>query len=262
MTTAMASYTTQLRAGLAMIEETRLLLDLWREGMESRQLYSVALDSGHFPNMSARRLRNFVEKCFTPRYLREPASAPFVKRLSGTLKTNEFSQVLFFFTCRANEVLADFVRNVYWDAYSSGRQEITNERAQQFVRDANANGLTSVLWSDDTIQRVASDLTGCCGDFGLLENGPRTKRRILPFRIEPRVTTILAYNLHFSGLGDNQVLASEDWGLFGLDRDDVLGELKRQAMQGKFIVQTAGNISKISWPCKSIEELVDVLSDS
>ena len=258
----MPPYTTQLRAGLAMVEETRLLLDLWDEGMEPIQFYSAALDSGCFPNMSARRLRNLIEKCFSTRYLREPAAAPLLKKLVGILKTNEFSQVLFFYTCRANEILGDFVREVYWDAYSSGRQEITNAQAQQFVRDANANGLTSVPWSDQTIRRVASGLTGCCGDFGLLENGPRSKRRILPFRIEPRVTTILAYDLHFAGLGDNQVLASEDWGLFGLERDDVLTELKRQSLQGKFIVQTAGDISKISWPCKSIGELVDVIADS
>lgn len=261
MTTAMATYTTQLRAGLAMIEETRLLLDYWHEGMEPKELYSLALASGDFPKMSARRLRNFVEKCFAPRYLREPAAAQLVKKLKGLLKMNEFSQVLFIYTCRANDILADFVRQVYWDAYSAGRQDITNEQAQQFVRDANVNGLTTVPWSDDTIQRVASDLTGCCGDFGLLENGPRTRRQILPFRIEPRVTTILAYDLHFSGLGDNQVLAAEDWTLFGLEREDVLDQLRRQSLQGKFLVQTAGNISKISWPCKSLEELVDVLVD-
>ncbi len=262
MTTTMAPYTTQLRAGLAMIAETRLLLELWNEGMDSKQLYSNALDSGHFPNMSARRLRNFVEKCFTPRYLREPAAAPLVKQLSKVLKSNEYSQVLFLYTCRSNPILADFVRKVYWEAYSAGRREITNEQAQEFVRQANANGLTSVPWSDGTIQRVASDLTGCCGDFGLLRDGPRTKRSIIPFRIEPRVTTILAYELHFAGLGDNQVLASSDWALFGLERDDVLDELKRQSLQGKFIVQTASNISKISWPFKSSEELVSVLSDS
>ena len=185
-----------------------------------------------------------------------------MKLLSPHLEPRSIRQLLFLFTCRANQILSDFVRDVYWEAYSAGRTDIDNETAREFVVRANQDGMTAKQWSATTVRRVGSYLTGCCCDFGLLEAGARTRRRILPFRIEPQVTTILAYDLHFAGLGDNRVLASEDWGLFGLERGDVVGELKRQSLQGKFIIQTAGGISKISWPCKSIEELVDVIADS
>ncbi len=62
-------YTTQLGAGLGVIAETRILLDLWHPGMTSSALYQAALDSGDFPNATARRLRNMVAECFAPRYL-------------------------------------------------------------------------------------------------------------------------------------------------------------------------------------------------
>jgi hypothetical protein len=262
MTTTTAVYTTQLQAGLGMVEETLSLLELWEPGMNASTLSSHSLSSGRFPGMSARRLRNIVSECFAPRFLVDEARpARLLKPLLNTLDRRATLQLLFLFACRANQILHDFVLNVYWRSYAAGRSELDNEEAREFVAAATRDGLTAKPWSETTIRRVGSYLTGTCRDFGLLEAGPRMKRKILPLRIEPRVVTILAYDLHFSGDGDNQVLASENWQLFGLDRADVLSELKRQAMQGKFIVQVAGNVVRISWPCESVQELCDVIAN-
>lgn len=261
MTTTTDPYTTQLQAGLGMAEETLSLLELWEPGMDASTLCSRSLCSGRFPGASARRLRNLVAECFAPRFLTDGARpARMLKTLLPVLDRRSTLQLLFLFACRANRILHDFVRNVYWQSYAAGRTEIDNEEAREFVAAASRDGLTAKPWSETTIRRVGSYLTGCCRDFGLLEAGPRMKRKLLPIRIAPSVVTILAYDLHFTGRGDNQVLASEDWQLFGLDREDVLSELKRQAMQGRFIVQSAGKVVRISWPIGSVEELCDVIA--
>jgi hypothetical protein len=256
-------YTTQLQAGLGMIEETRSLLQLWHDGIEPSALSKVALQSGRFPNMSARRVRNLVAECFAPRYLsaaRRPAR--LLKQLMDVLSIREFEQLLFLFTCRANAILADFVRDGYWSMYSAGRETISNQDAREFVVQANHDGKTSNSWSPTTVRRVSSYLTGCCADFGLLEGGARSVRKILPFRVESRVVVVLAYDLHFAGHGDNRMLADPDWALFGLARGDVLSELKRLSLKGLFIIQTAGDVTRVGWQCKNIEELVDVIAQS
>ena len=62
-------YTSQLGAGLGLVNETKTLLDLWSPGMSANQLHEAALESGRFPTVTARRLRNIVVECFAPRYL-------------------------------------------------------------------------------------------------------------------------------------------------------------------------------------------------
>jgi len=57
-------YTTQLQAGLGPVNETKTLLELWSPGMSANQLHQVALESGRFPTVTARRLRNIVVECF------------------------------------------------------------------------------------------------------------------------------------------------------------------------------------------------------
>ena len=110
------------------------------------------------------------------------------------------------------------------------------------------------------IQRVPIYLVGTCSDFGLLENKKNSNRKILPFRIEPKVAIFLSYDLHFSGHGDNSVLSHTDWGLFGLDRSDVLNEMKQLALKGWFIIQSAGDVTRIGWQYQSMEEVIDALN--
>jgi bacteriophage exclusion system BrxA-like protein len=257
-----APYTTQLQAGLGMIDESRSLLDLWHDGMSPSALSKAALESGRFPTMSARRVRNLVVECFAPRCLAaEPKPAFILRRLVNVLSPREFSQLLFLYACRANAILGDFVREVYWSLYAAGRETISNDDAAEFVVRANQLGKTSKLWSEATIRRVSSYLTGCCADFGLLDSGAKSVRRILPYRIEMRVAALLAYELHFAGRSDNRIVADRDWLLFGFDRDDVLGELKRLALKGLLIVQSAGGVTRIGWQHKTIDEVIHVLAE-
>lgn len=254
-------YTTQLGAGLGVLEETRTLLKLWEPGMSAARLFQYALNSGNFPNISARRLRNLISECFAPRYLAvNDYPAVILKKLVLFLSTNEFNQLLFLFTCRANSILADFVRQVYWSRYLSGHETISNKDARDFIIISIQQGKTVKHWSENMIERVAGYLTRCCADFGMLEPGIKSVRKIIPYRIESKVAAFLAYELNFSGLGDNAVITHVDWELFGMEREDVLNELKRLSLKSFFIIQTAGDIVRIGWNYKSWEDLTDVLA--
>lgn len=254
-------YTTQLQAGLGLVDETKTLLDLWTPGMSTTELFQKALESGRFPTITARRLRNIIVESFAPRYLvREGAPAHHLKRLLQRLSASEISQLMLLFTCRANPILGDFVRQVYWSRYEGGYTEISNEDARAFVERGIDDGKTARRWSETTIRRVSGYLTGCCADYGLLERGIRKSRRIVPFRISPSVAAYLAYELHFAGVGDNALLSHEDWQVFGLARDDVLEEIKRLSLQGLLIVQAASDVVRISWKHPHMEALCDVLA--
>jgi hypothetical protein len=259
--TEVKPYTAAISAGLGVVAETKALLDLWSPGMPASELYRVALTSGRFPTVSARRLRNLVVGCFAPRYLvSSGAPAAHLKALDSTWCTAELTQLMLIFTSRANPILGDFVRQVYWTRYASGYTQITNRDARAFVERAIDDGKTVQRWSESTVERIAGYLTGCCADYGLLEAGRRSSRGLLPYRMTLSVAAYLAYDLHFSGLGDNALLLHPDWQLFGLTREEVLDLLKRLARQGLMIVQAAGEVVRISWTHTTMEALCDVLA--
>lgn len=255
-------YTTQLQAGLGLLDETRQLLQVYQSGMTASQLYDAALASGRFPLVTARRLRNIVAECFAPRYLRDPEVTKQLKLLVDRFTAAELNQLLFIYTARANVVLADFVREVYWARYSAGRNDLDLEDARTFVANSVREGKTQKPWSETTIKRISSYLMGCCADYGLLTTTGRNQRSIAAYRILPKVAAYLAYELKLGGLGDNQIVSHSDWALFGLERADVRDQLKRLSLQGLLIFQAASEVVHIGWTYKNMEELIDVITQS
>jgi hypothetical protein len=257
-----APYTTQLGAGLGLIAETVRLLDLWESGMSAQRLLRLALESGAFAMISARRLRNIVIEAFAPRYLVDDARpARLLKILLGRTPQLDLRQMLFLYTCRANSILSDFICEVYWQRYGAGAQAVTKDEARSFIRRAVGRDRTTTRWAESTIIRVSNYLLSICADYGLLGTMRADARAIIPFRITPVTTSVLAHELHFRGLGDSAVVHHSEWGLFGLEPADVLQELKRLALRGEIIVQSAAAVIQIGWKHKSMEELAHVLAE-
>jgi Putative inner membrane protein (DUF1819) len=229
--------------------------------MSGQHLLRLVLQSGAFPTISARRLRNIVIEAFGPRYLVNDAQpARVLKILIGRIPQQDLRQILLLYTCRANPILADFVCEVYWQRYAAGGLMVTKKEARSFIRRAVGRRRTTTRWSESTIVRVANYLLGVCADYGLLGLLRADARSIVPFRITPITTSVLAHDLHFRGLGDGAVVHDAEWGLFGLGPTEVLQELKRLALRGEIIVQAAAAIIDIGWKQKSMEELAHVLA--
>jgi hypothetical protein len=256
--TGAPKYTTQLQAGLGLVPETLKLLAAWEPGMSGQDLLKAALASGEFPTMAARRLRNVIIEAFCPRYLVDDgAPARLLKSISASIPKEDFRSLCFLYTCRANPILADFIRQVYWPHYSAGGNSVSKADSLGFISSAVSDGRTTTRWSEATVIRVARYLLGACADFGLLGAMKADARSIITFRITPTVASVLAHDLHFKGQGDNALLRNPDWGIFGLEADEALGELKRLSLRGELIVQSAGGITQVSWKYKSMEELAD-----
>ena len=243
-----APYTTQLQAGLGLLTETVRLLELWKPGMSGQRLLQLALESGAFPTISARRLRNIVIEAFAPRYLVDAAQpARVLKILLGRISQMDLRQLFFVYTCRANPILADFIREVYWQRYTAGAQAVSKEEARSFIRRAVGRGRTTTRWSESTTVRVSNYLLGTSADYGLLGPIRANARNIIPYRITPVTASVFAHDLHFRGLGDGALLHRAEWVLFGLEPADVLQELKRLALRGEIIVQSAATVTQIGW---------------
>lgn len=259
--TATVKYDTNLAMGLGLIDETKVLLEAWQPPMSATALYEVILEAGALSRISAYRLRNIVVRAFGNRYLTDdgkPASA--LKCLANALPAPQLEQLFYLYTARANRIFADFVRQVYWPAYQAAASCLTKAMAEAFIWRAIDDGKTPSRWADGQVMRVGRYLTGCCTDFGLLGSPSSAGRPLRSFAIEPNVVTYLAYDLHFKGVGDNALLSHEDWGLFGLERQDVLEALKRNSLKGHFIVQAAGDVVRVDWRHLGMEALCDVLA--
>ena len=91
------------------------------------------------------------------------SSLPGCRRRAGsspqaacaTLPTADLTQLMLVFTSRANPILGDFIRHVYWARYAGGYTQITNDDARAFVERGIDDGKTAKRWSETTVRRVS-----------------------------------------------------------------------------------------------------------
>lgn len=254
-------YTTELSKGQGMVSETLALLRIWEPGMNVADLKALAVEEGVIGRATALRVKDIVGRVFAPRYLTDSGKpAIYIKKLLDLgVSPERLNQVFLVYTCRAHDVLHDFITEVYWTKFAAGATQITRKDALDFLEGAVNIGLISTRWSESMMLRVARYLTGCLSDFKLAGPDVNGSRDILPFRVESITAVFLAHEIHFSGYTDASILENPDWRLFGLDPIEVKYELERIS-NGHFILQFSGGLLRISWNYGTMEEALNAIA--
>jgi hypothetical protein len=171
------------------------------------------------------------------------------------------NQLFLIYTARAQTVLHDFISQVYWSRRRDGADSLAIEDAHNFLEKAFKNGRMTKPWSTITLKRVSGYLLGACHDFDLLGKARRGNRSFLPFRIRAKTAVYLAHDLHFAGVGDNNLIHHPDWTLFGLqDPDEVLTILASTCSEGNWLIQSGGGLIQISWKNSTWKETIHAIT--
>jgi hypothetical protein len=166
-----------------------------------------------------------------------------------------FADLLFFYTARTERLLWDFVVDRYWPAAARGLTHLDATDVRRLIEAAEADGRIPVPWSTDVHRDLPARVLNAATRFGLLNTAPRGPRAIAPYRVTDDAIAFLAYSAHARGLGDAQVVALEDWRLFGFDRDGIINRLAGLHDAGWLDVQRAGEVVRIDWSIESLQEV-------
>ena len=259
---ALPQYTMDVRRGTAMIDETVALLRAWQPAEPLGQFTSRVLRDDVLGKATARRAQDVVKQVFAPRFLRPNAQA--ARHLRAFLLTGGRDSILdlaWLYACRADRLLRDTTVSIYWPAARSGRLLLSADDVMPYLREAEADGRIAVPWSPTITYNVARGIIAVWGGFGLLEGRARRGgRRIAPYRLSDRIVIYVAYLLHAEGSTDAEVIAHEDWAIFGADSDEVTRRLLRLGNEGWWEAQSGAGIVRITWRYAAIDDVVQALT--
>lgn len=243
------SYTTQLQAGLAMLQETRDLLRIYEPGVTASELSDMALKQNIFPRMTARRAHNVVTEMFAPRYLSNQGQPAIVLQqlMRKGMYPDDFNQLCFLYTARAQAIFGEFLAQVYWPLVDQGATTLERNLAEEFVRRGLDNGRMQKRWTDSTIRRVSAYILGCAVDFGLLQKSSAAKFPVARYPLRRTTAIFLAHELHFSGIANTQLADQPDWVYFGLNPSDARRLLTSGLLDADMISSSGSPLADLSW---------------
>jgi len=260
--TAAQHYTTNLSKAQGMVPETLELLELWEPGMSVVELKARVRALGALGKATQVRVDDVVGRSFAQRYLIDGGNpAQWLRHLLlNQAPRGLLRQLTLIYTARANLILHDFIREVFCLKYSSQAGEITKQDARDFIDRAVSRGALEKRWSDSMVERVTRYLLGTMVDFELIAANQFGQRQIRPLFIMPETIVFLAYELHFAGTDDQEIVRHRDWGLFGLLPADVIASLEKAATQGHLFVQHSGSLVRVEWKYQNMEAMLDALT--
>ena len=110
-------YNSDLLKGTGLIQETLVLLDVYRKGITKEEFTREVIDSNSLGKEHENRIKDIVNHVFRRRYLDEGEET--VLELKGLrtkyLPLETLTQIFLIYTCRANLILFDFVADLFSD---------------------------------------------------------------------------------------------------------------------------------------------------
>jgi hypothetical protein len=254
-------YSTALTQAQGILPDCIQLFEHWEDGMSASALFEATRSLGILGSDSERRARNVVIEGFGSRFLRPPhdTTAPFLKALIGRADPRLRREIVLLYAVRQHGIFFDFLVEVYWPAIRAGRISLDRSEISGLIDRGRIDRKLSTDWSDSVRKRVSSYVLGIARDFELLADVKNGSRPIQPWIPSDGLILYLAYDLHFLGLGDDEVLAADEWRALGLEREDVIAYLHRLDQRGHLTLQDSGVICRIEWKYRDRTQLNDAL---
>lgn len=249
------TYNSNLLKGTGLIQEMLVLIEAYNPEESALDFQKRVLEQGILSKSTDTRTIDIVGNIFRTRFLDQKLDAPtYIKLMRDNYVSMEvITQLFLVYTCRANPILADFIRDVYYRLIQDGKAKVSTEDPKEFIRSALSDGRILRSWSASTIQKVSEHINACLIDFGLTDRS----KHILPFRALDLTVNYFLHELHFQGCSDLEILHHKDWEVFNLDPSSLASVAERISYKGTFIFQYSGEILNIGWNYPTMAEFIE-----
>jgi hypothetical protein len=249
-------YTSRLQKGGALLDDMRVLVRFWREGVE---VVEDVIQQNVLGKTSRARVRQTLARVFLPRFVHgKPAGGwKILRPLEDAAAPREIVAPVYYWLAARNEpLLYDFVCDFLAAHKARGDSLVSTEDVVGFI--SGRLQQAGRRWSRTVTVKVARGLLAALRDFGILTG--KMKKRIAPAYLPLESFVHIAFALGQEGASGERLLHHPDWRLFLLSPSDVEHLLLEAHRHRLLDYQAAGGIVRIEFPMRTIEETAHAIA--
>lgn len=251
-------YTARIIKAGALLPDTKALLSCW-DPARSVDENLVRIRRQNLLGKSSRSRAADILAIFRQRYLAEESVANALGRLvKNRLNGEMLDRILYFHSTRADSLLRDVVLQLLVPQWSQGVLDIDVNEVQRILSKWVAEGKTAHPWGEYTVRRVCRGVLSALRDFGVLQGA--VNKRIAPAYLPIQAFAYIAFYLKQHQPSGAKLLDLVDWSLFFLPRPGVERFFVEAHQRGLLEFHAAANVTRLTFPVRTLEEYVDVLT--
>ncbi len=241
----------------ALLEETHRVFIEW----DATRSFDENLEHAREQNIPAADNESWLKEVISTissRWRREP-SLPNIVALAQSVNFDIWRPCVLWHIGQVDELYYRFATEWLYQEYQAGAFRLRTDDVVPFVQEVTADRAAGDKGlSEYGTKRAARDLLRMASDFGLL-NGT-VAREFRSYHLPEKSLLYVIYAIHDLVGSAQEVVASRDWRLFLMSRNDVERELFRLQQFRKLRYEVAGSLVELSLPCGSISEYIEEIS--
>jgi hypothetical protein len=254
------TYKTLLTHGGAVIDETRILLDLFNPQIDINRWVEEIIKENALGKVSRARTSEIINRYFLARYVNgypKDAWKPLKILCSKGVDLPIIRSIMYYHTAKIDDFLFDFVADEVFERYYSGRTDISADDVYRFI-EASVQDRFEKPWSESVKGRLSRGIMSVLRDFGILEG--RSKKRIANFYLPVEAFVYVAFIIHSNVSTGEMIVNHTDWKLFLLKPRAVESIFLEAHQHGWLNYNAAGNIIRIEFRFHTLEELANEIA--
>jgi hypothetical protein len=245
-------FTVNIQKGGAMLDDTRHLVEVWDDSLDSTSNLSRIAEANLLGKTSRKRSDDVLLRILAPRFV-APGSdiIPALRALRD--EPSAFREACYYETARDEKLLASFAEGPLWQWYNAGRVGVTVDDVKSWLENLTKEGKLPE-WTETVRTKVARGLLAALRDFGILKGAARKEFT------RPGMTAkgfgYVAFREHQQGVSARALVQSAIWHRWLLDDlwvRDLLAQIDRL---GLLDYAHAGSAVRIDWRAASLQEVV------
>jgi hypothetical protein len=252
-------FSARISGVLSCIPETKIILTELATGstyedIEKKVLLDNILDKRTL------RSRKKVLSAIKLRFLSNPhiKLKPLIKFINSGISENSKNLIIYYHLCKSEKIVYDLTSKFLYEKFLDGRLGVSKNEALDFLNNQIGAHPELKKWTSITKERVIEHYLAIMKDFGFLKGSKKKEFNIDYVPLE--VIMYVVFILLDEGKNVKQVLNSEDFKLFFINRDEIIRYLMDATRKGIVDFKYREGIYELNPRGKGLNEYVDEIT--
>lgn len=254
-----SEYSARISRALSLIKETKIFFKELNENKKIEAINERVLNENIFDKTTIES-RKKVFSVIKQRFFINPEVNTKIlqKIINSNLNDSIKNFIIYYYFCKAEIIVYDITSKLLYGMFLEGKSIVTQKDIQTFLEEQAKSHEEIETWTESTKEHIIRHYLAIMKDFGFLK-GRLKKQFDIPF-IPTEVILFILFEKLDKKMNVKQILNSDDYKLFFLEKDDIIRYFEEGARMGYIRFNHAKEIYDLNSMGLTLEGYVDAIT--
>lgn len=253
------TYSSRISYALSLIKETKIFYIELAKQRKIEEIYDEVMNDNLF-DKTALESRKKAFSAIRNRFYTNPQvnNDILIKIIIFHLDDSIKNQIIYYYFSKSESIVYDITTKLLYEMFLEGKLIISKNDIFDFLESQTKTHNEINKWTESTKEHIVQHYLAIMKDFGFLK-GSQKKQFNVPF-ISIEIILFIIFEKLEMNMNVKQILNSDDFKLFFLEKDDLIHYLEEGAKMGYFRFNYTKDIYDLNSMGMTLEAFVDVIT--